>query len=628
MKTGNLDRRAFLESVATAAVGATGSATAKIPFDSARRHQRDFRATGALKRLSASLFVYEDCANVYIVRHGSRATLINFGTGDVLARLAEIGIDKVERVLVTHHHRDQVQGLADLKSYEFPVTVPDSEKRFFEDVESFWKNANIYIDYDHDSSWNTLRRSIRIAEKVHGGDAIDQNGIEFRVLDTPGATPGSVSYSAEIDGRRVVFTGDLIAGKGKVNNWFDLHWGYYGFTQGIDASERAFERVRGERPAWLLPSHGDPIGEPEAAMRENSRTYSLLRQMLPPNSTGRKSGETRKILPHLVYVGATSYAIVSETGKAFIYDYGYVDSQVIRKLKKEFGIRHVTVSFSHYHDDHLIRVYELLHGGTGLEVWSHESLVDVLQNPARYRLPCLVPFPIKVDRVIREGERVEWEGYTLEFFHMPGQTEFHQGMVTVIDGKKVMFTGDNTWKKADEQRIRNGPLVPQNEYFLDGGFITCASRMLRHMPDIVCPAHTEEYSPSKQDLEEFLGWAHRVRDVMDGLILQPDANFGMDYRWCHFYPFRHIASGGQEFEVRLVVRNHLFRAARIRVQLKLPDGLTCRDALRDFTIEPKTQVAVPFHFVRSSGYGRRAVVTADITFNGRRLGEVTEMVVE
>ena len=196
----------------------------------------------------------------------------------------------------------------------------------------------------------------------------------------------------------------------------------------------------------------------------------------------------------------------------------------------------------------------------------------------------------------------------------------------MIDGKKVMFTGDNTWKKGDPARVRNGPLVPQNEYFLDGGFITCAKKMLEYLPDIVCPAHTDEYSPSKEDLGEFLDWAYKLRDVMEGLIAQPDANFGMDYRWCHFYPARQI--GGEEFGVELRVRNHLFVPGKIRVELKHGAEVACAEPLRTFTVAPKTEAAVPFRLRRAGGTGRRAVVTADVTFNGRRLGEVAELIVD
>ncbi len=639
----DMRRKEFLQFMVAAPVAANALAAQPVNvrvagptvFDPTRQHARDFAPTGGLKQISASLYVYEDCVNVYIVKQGTRATLINFGTGDVLQALPRIGVEKVERVLVTHHHRDAVQGLAEVGNYEFAVTVPQSEAHYFEDAEGFWQNAGIYLNYDLRSHWNTLRRSVKISGKVTGGDVVEWGDVTFRVIDTPGVTDGALSYSARIDGRQIVFTGDLIAGLGKVNNWFDLHWAYYGFTQGIDASEKSFERVRAEKPQVLLPAHGATIAEPEVAMRENSRIYKTLREMLPPNSARRTAREMRHILPHLIHVGGpecqdtgtmTTYAILAAGGKALFYDYGYVDLDHIRKVKRELGIKHAVVTFSHYHDDHLIRTYELMREDN-IEIWVLDKMVDVVENPTRYRLPCLIPFPIKPTRVVREGEPVEWEGYTLDFFHMPGQTDFHQGLATVIDGKKVMFTGDNTWKKADLARIRNGPLVPQNEYFLDGGFITCAKKMVEYLPDIVCPAHTEEYSPTKEDLEGFVTWANQLRDVMTGLIAQPDPNFGMDYRWCHFYPVRHVADK-EEFTVELRLRNHLFREGKIRVELKHSADVTCAEPVQTFTVAAKTEVAVPFRLRRVAGFGHRTMATADLTFNGRRLGEVTELVID
>ncbi len=606
------------------------------PFDPARRHDGDFKPGGSLEQLSESLFVYDDSCLVYIVRDGSRATLVGFGTGDVLDVLPEIGVTEVERVLLTHHHRNQVQGLVGMDSGSFQVTVPAGEAAHFENVENFWQDAQIYVNYNLRSEWNTIRKSIPVDEKVAGGDTLVSSGVEFHVLETPAVTENAVSYSAEIDGRRVVFTGDLIAGAGKVHNWFDLHWDYYGFTQGIDASEQSFDRVLAVNPERLLPAHGAPIEEPGVAIAANREVYDKLRKLLPPNSAGREIGERREITPHLVHLGGpptrrngylTSYAIVSDNGKALIYDYGYVDLEHLQEFKQDYGIEDIAVTFSHYHDDHLIRLHELLRTG-GAEIWVFENMVDILANPTRYRLPCLIPFPIIADRVLHDGETVQWEEYELEFFHMPGQTDFHQGLATVVDGKKVMFTGDNTWKKEDPERIRNGPIVPHNEYFLDTGFITCARRMLDYMPDLVLPAHTDEYSPTRQDLEGFLTWAQDVREVMTDLILQPDPNFGMDYRWAHFYPVRQVTDGRREFVVELVMRNHLFTPGDVNVSLQLPPEVECRHRNRSVRMEPKSQVAVPFRLRRVDGESGRLVVTADLTFNGRRLGEVTEMLVE
>ncbi|MBN2288530.1 MAG: MBL fold metallo-hydrolase, partial [Candidatus Glassbacteria bacterium] len=155
-----------------------------FPFDPGRSHEGDFTPTGGWSRLSENLYRLEDCCNVYVLKHENSALLVDFGSGRVLEHLKEIGVDKVDRVLVTHHHRDQVQGLCDLEDYGFQVDVPAGEARFFEDVESFWSSVKIYINYNCRSHWNTIRRSIRVGRKVAGGDLISWNGTGIKVIDT------------------------------------------------------------------------------------------------------------------------------------------------------------------------------------------------------------------------------------------------------------------------------------------------------------------------------------------------------------------------------------------------------------------------------------------------------------
>ncbi len=600
-----------------------------FPFDPAKKHDGDFIPSAGWSQLSDNLYRFEDCCNVYAVTSGTKALLIDFGSGAILNRLKKAGITTIDHVLVTHHHRDQVQGLCELENRTFRVTVPAAEKQFFDDVEKFWQEVKLYINYNCRSHWNTVRRSIQPDDYVSDGDNFTWNGIEFTVIGTPGHTDGSVSYSAEIDGHRVIFTGDLIAGAGKVVNWFDLHWNYYGFTQGIDASDTSFAKIRDENPGLLLPSHGKPVENPSEAMAENSSIYKTLRARLVPNEMHRPSQVMRQILPHLIYLGSTGYAIISDSGKAFIYDFGYVNRERVSEFKKKYNISAIdAVSFSHYHDDHCIRTYELTRRES-VKIWIYENMLDVFENPVRYKLPCLLPFPIYADRVLHDGDKIQWEEFTLEFMYLPGQTEFHQGLYTVIDGKKILFTGDNTWKKIHPHASRNGPVVPHNEYFLDGGFITCAQKMLSFMPDIVCPAHTEEYSPSRQDLEEFLEWAYRLRDIMTGLIDQPDPNFGMDYRWCRFYPYRTIVKDDTQFTVELLIRNHLFKPAQVDVTLKCGGTISCPEPERSVTIAPKKQAVIPFTISGCPGEkNKREIITADIKINGKYLGEYAEAMID
>ena len=110
--------------------------------------------------MSENLFLFEDTCNVYVVRDGERAILVDFGTGAVLDALDEVGIEAVDAVLHTHHHRDQCQGDHILNERGIPIVVPEREARHFEDVESFWRQRQLLANYDLQSDFYTLRESV------------------------------------------------------------------------------------------------------------------------------------------------------------------------------------------------------------------------------------------------------------------------------------------------------------------------------------------------------------------------------------------------------------------------------------------------------------------------------------
>jgi glyoxylase-like metal-dependent hydrolase (beta-lactamase superfamily II) len=606
----------------------------EFPYDPDRKHERNFQQTGSLERLSENLFLLRDCCNVYLIKNGGRALLIDFGSGKIMDFLTDMGVSGIDKVLITHHHRDQLQGLCNLDESPFELAVPAGEARLIEGASEFWRGFGVHSDlYRCRSVQNTIRKSLRVDDKVAGGEVIEWQGSRIKVIDTPGHTDNSVSYSTVVDGRRIVFCGDLISAPGKVTHWYDLHWDYYGFTQGVDASDKSFDKVGAENPHWLAPSHGSVIENPSGAMESNSRIYERIRHLLTPNELHRPTSEMYRILPHLVFIGGTSYAIISKSGKAFIYDFGWnwngdANIDVLRKFKKDYDVEQIeVVSFSHHHGDHKNHVPDLFREDFP-ELWVFENMVDLFENPADYRIPNQ-GFPVLADRVLRDGEKVSWEEYTLEFISFPSQLERHQALFTKIDGRKVLFSGDGTWKRIDPGRRLNGPVVPRNGYFLDGGFITSSRKMLQYLPEIVCPAHTEEYYPDKEDLEGFHEWSLEVREVMMELIDQPDPNFGMDLQWCVFHPYRVSAAGSVPFEVELIIRNHLFIPAELRVELMFSDNFICDFPERSFVVEGKKQAVVPF-VLKCTAPQRpgREIITADITINGHYLGEYAEAIIE
>jgi glyoxylase-like metal-dependent hydrolase (beta-lactamase superfamily II) len=78
------------------------------------------------------LYVWTDTCNVYVIRDGDAAVLIDLGDGSVLDHLSDLGVKQVDWVLFTHHHREQCQGAPKLKGSNAKVGVPAAERDLFE----------------------------------------------------------------------------------------------------------------------------------------------------------------------------------------------------------------------------------------------------------------------------------------------------------------------------------------------------------------------------------------------------------------------------------------------------------------------------------------------------------------
>ena len=82
-------------------------------------------------------------------------------------------------------------------------------------------------------------------------DAADLSLEGLKVVETPGHTPGSISFLLERE--RLIFTGDAIAtggGKASVNKMF---------TYDSAKAHESFDKVMGMKPITILPGHGEPL---------------------------------------------------------------------------------------------------------------------------------------------------------------------------------------------------------------------------------------------------------------------------------------------------------------------------------------------------------------------------------
>jgi glyoxylase-like metal-dependent hydrolase (beta-lactamase superfamily II) len=232
-------------------------------------------------QLAPNVFVWTDTCNVYVIKDGDAALLIDLGDGSVLDQLESIGVRRVEWVLLTHHHREQCQGASRLTETSAKVAAPEAERSLFERPADFRKMEVRLGDAFtiHGSSYvRPPIQSIPIARSFGTNDSFAWRGLEFRCVSTPGNSPGSMTYFLEQDDRRLAFSGDLMLDGAKMHTWFDTEWDY-GFGAGIRALRDSVARLKELQPTVLLPSHGALVRRPGEQLRQYETKLATLERL-------------------------------------------------------------------------------------------------------------------------------------------------------------------------------------------------------------------------------------------------------------------------------------------------------------------------------------------------------------
>ena len=115
----------------------------------------------------------------------------------ILAAVEATGVG-VEAILITHCHFDHIGAVAPVaKATGAPVYCPELEVPILADIMAFvpWEGFGPFESYQAD-------------EVVRGGETLELAGLELDVVDTPGHSPGHVTYA--VRGEPAIFSGDVL----------------------------------------------------------------------------------------------------------------------------------------------------------------------------------------------------------------------------------------------------------------------------------------------------------------------------------------------------------------------------------------------------------------------------------
>jgi glyoxylase-like metal-dependent hydrolase (beta-lactamase superfamily II) len=601
----------------------------------------------AVTRLADGVHLFRDTCNVYALVRDREAVLIDFGDGAVLDHLAELGADRVTDVLLTHHHRDQAQGLHKAVAHGARIWVPPSERELFDGVGEHWQQREIYNYYDLRQDRFSLLDDVPVTGTVPEYRTRRFGRFDVTTLPTPGHTLGSVTYLVDVDGRRFAFSGDLIYGPGKVWSMAALQWSYTE-VEGAYATVLSLYELRRREPALVLPSHGEPIAQPDAAfdlLEMRLRAFVDSRRTAPWDPRDVYDRPFEVLSPHLLRNRtsfATSYVLLSDTGGALLIDFGLDmiaglpvgDDRSSRRpwlpsmaaLRRDFGVDRVEVALpTHYHDDH-VAGFNLLREVEGTEIWCERTVADVLAVPSRYDLPCLWYDPIPVDVVLDAGRPVRWHEYELTTYPLPGHTFYAVAIAFEVDGRRVVATGDQqTGTGPGEPEILN--LQYKNRFRIDD-FVASAALYRELAPDLMISGH---WAPREVDAEYLdlltVKGAELARMHRDLLPLA-DVDFDAEGVGAWIRPYQAITAPGRPFVVEVEARNPFAEAEEVRVRLVLPDGWHAEPAEAGAKVPGRASDTLAFVITPADRICRRARIAADLTVGDTHFGQHAEALVD
>jgi glyoxylase-like metal-dependent hydrolase (beta-lactamase superfamily II) len=565
----------------------------------------------------------------------------------------------VEQVLLTHGRRDVVWLARPLVDAGAKAVAPAGELYWLETPQDFWNGftTSRFHDYAQQTT-KVLAEPLPVAQWVKDGDEIDWRGVKFRVLDTAAFTRGSVSYVAEIDGKKIAFTGDLIYGDGKI---FDLYSfqdaipeaqirGYHGYGSRLAGLVAGLKKVAAEKPDLIVPARGPVIRNPQQAIDKLiARVQALYRNYLSTNALHwyfkeermRTCGERvlgqgadiqlmpycrHEQTPDWVFESSTSRLLISDSGHGFLLDCGY--QRVIDAVKDLIAkgiVKQVDGIFvTHVHDDHSDMVQAAAEEFQ-CPVYATAEYADVLERPEAYHLPAMTANAIKDIKVMKDGQTMRWQEFDLTFHFYPGQMYNHGGLFVRKKGEKpIFFIGDSFAPSGfDDYCVLNRNLL--NE---DSGYLLCLAKLRQIKEDFwLVNEHIQYVFSFSAEEMDYLENRYRERiKIQRELFPWDDPNYGVDEQWAVFYPHGATIAAGQPAQLEVRITNHSPAERTFAITPRAQNGLKILTHSEKITLKPRASgsLTVGIEAGRKPG---NYLITADIASEGMEFRDWIEALI-
>lgn len=287
-------------------------------------------------RIARSVYLLGDMrpSAVYVVDTAAGLAIIDSGLESahqkLLAGLSRLNLDisRLKMILLTHAHGDHTMGAQRLREETGAAVYIGRDDAAPLRRGAPWEAIFSKFDIEGETAHPTI-----IDGELADGQVLQLGQAQFTVIATPGHTPGSCCFLLEIDGLRVLFTGDTIS-------TFTTAIGTYSarlpprYRGDAHSYLRSLERLHDlSAPDLLLPGHpGSDLAAPDPHLAEEDwqsllergmRDLRLIDDRYTRDGADFLNGTPKALAEGVYYLGdaegRASYALVDE-GQAVLFD--------------------------------------------------------------------------------------------------------------------------------------------------------------------------------------------------------------------------------------------------------------------------------------------------------------------
>lgn len=508
--------------------------------------------------------------------------------------LGELGVIKVERVLLTQHRRAHSGGLNALLALSDPpeVFATEAEALLLRNASAVWhSNAGKYHRYaclpDRFSPFEDIHVDVMVRDML----AFDWRGFTITPVVFGALSNGDCAYVVQNDQMSVAFCGALIMAGGKTHDLYSMQkalpdmMGYHGYLGGLVAWREGMRRLLTKKPDILAPAYGEIVRDPancialaDARYMNYARAYTRISAVRYyfPDEFMRGFQEPLGLTdmppaaPHveplkwLYRIGeTTSYILRSPTGHAILIDTGdYKAIEYVSALLETGELTTLDACFiTHAHDDHLNNAWALT-TLIGCELISTAAVDEVLCQPEAWFLPALPDCRLKL-RVLDDMESWEWQGFTLTALNFTGQYMYHAGLIVSLGNEKVLLCGDSFAPTGLDDYCAENRNLPE----MGRGYRYCVRLLREHGLRTLINEHQSQPFYYDETYLNMLDTGMDEREACLRELLPGDIGLGIDPQWLRCYPMEQIVTRGATLRVSLQVTGHGRHAIRARARL-------------------------------------------------------------